>query len=237
MCVNKQKGEVMKKLVMIGMVLVFAASIFALESEPSEVVGYVTYECVLAEGTDWNFIALSMGTGLLTTADLGDAISGCNSISVWNVESQSSSQTTWMGPPFNQWTNIQDLDDGYAYMVNVTEAVDVYIAGGMIVQPTYDLALAEGTDWNWIMVPMDATFTQSSGIADDIGVCNAIGNWNATTQSTSQSTWMGPPFNQWTNVFDIAIGMPLLVNINSEVSWPDGTVLSKNPNTVSNIRK
>ncbi len=53
----------MKKLIAIIAILTLATTAFAIESEPSETVGFVKYECVTTAGTNLNAVANAMDAG------------------------------------------------------------------------------------------------------------------------------------------------------------------------------
>ena len=110
----------MKKLLVIGMVLAFASSMFALESDPSEVVGYVTYGCVTTDGTDLNFIALPMNSGYTMASELGNAIGVCDVVNVWDPAGQGWLSASNLGM---FWAGDFAIEIGMPLMVNVTEAV------------------------------------------------------------------------------------------------------------------
>jgi len=216
----------MKRLLVIGMVLVFASSMFALESDPSEVVGYVTYGCETTDGTDLNFIALPMNSGYVMASALGDAIGACDVVNVWDPAGQGWLSASDLG---FMWAGDFALNAGYSYMVNVTADTDVYIYGGMITQPTYNLVTTDGTDLNSIMVPVTSIFGMASELGNDIGVCDVVNNWDATGQGWLSASDLG---FMWAGDFAIEIGMPLMVNVTADVTWPVGRNANTNANSV-----
>jgi hypothetical protein len=211
----------MKKLLILTMMCALFGSVVALESDPSEVVGYVKYECVTATPTSNNFIAYSLDMGFTYASELGDDIGVCNAISWWNATTQSWQQISKLPPPINAWSGDFVLQDGYPYMIGVTSNIDYYVAGNRGADPTFNLVTSTPTSNNTIMLRLDRSdLTTAPGLGDDIGVCNAISRWDATTQSWQQISKLPPPLNMWSGTFDIQIGDPLSVGVTSAATWP-----------------
>jgi hypothetical protein len=73
----------MKRFILPLMILLFVGSLLAVESAPSEVVGYVKYDCVAG----LNLVALPMSQGYTLSSEVGDtypdrltkSVAGCRS--------------------------------------------------------------------------------------------------------------------------------------------------------------
>jgi len=211
----------MRKIIVFTILILFMGYLFALESAPSEVVGFVKYDCVTTTGTNLNLVTLSMDAGYANASDLGNAIGNtiCNTVSKWDVAGQGWIQASYV-PPMG-WGGDFALDPGYAYMINVTSNVDVYIDGGLITQPQYNLSTTTGTNLNLIMIPMDRSdLSMASNLGDDIGntICNTVSKWEALGQGWIQASYV-PPMG-WGGDFAISIADPLMINVTSNVTWP-----------------
>jgi len=205
----------MKKLLVLGILVLFVSAVFALESDPSDVVGYVKYGCVTTAGTNLNSIAIPMDAGYVMASDLGAAYPSIDVVYAWNSGTQAWDAATNIGM---MWLGDFALQDGYSYMVNATAATDVYLAGGMIVQPNYSLVTTAGTNLNYLMVPMDRSdLTMASHLGIDIGVCDVVYAWNSGTQAWDAATDIGM---MWLGDFAIAIGDPLMINVTADTTWP-----------------
>lgn len=205
----------MKRVLFVFAMICVLGSLIALESAPSEVVGYVKYECV----TGLSFIALPLDTGYSTSAELGNAISNANQISKWDAAGQE-----WYSSGknmFNQWTNIFDLEPGMAIMVKTTSDVSFYVTGGLYdVNPIYTIQyVADGGNLNAVMIPLDRSdLTTSQLVGADMVEVNQISYWNETDKEWESSG--KNMFNQWTNGFDTTIGMPLMIKSTAAFTWP-----------------
>ena len=222
----------MKKVFVLSILVLFVGSLFALESDPSAVVGFVKYSCITTTGTNLNKVALPMDAGYAMASDLGNANPGIDAVYTWNATTQAWDAATDLG---FMWLGDFALNDGFAYLVNTTAVIDVYIAGGMIVQPTYSLITTTGTNLNYLMVPLDRTdLTMASHLGIDIGVCDAVYSWNSGTQAWDAATDLG---FMWLGDFAISIADPLMVNVTADVSWPTGDGDNRISKTISKVRK
>jgi len=94
----------MKKLILPLLLLVAFGMLAAVESDPSEIVGYVKYPCV----TGWNFNALPMDQGYTVISEVaGDYPAGnFTAVNYFDSALQSWAQSDFydMGDPaFNFW--------------------------------------------------------------------------------------------------------------------------------------
>jgi len=207
----------MKKLnLMIIVLFLFSAFLFGVESDPSEIVGYVAYDCVEGTTGNLNFIALPMDTGYTMASDLGNAYLGqIDAISRWIPSTQS-----WAAASYSAgiWYDDFTLEPGNSYMVNVTEAITVYSVGPMVPPLQYNLVTGTTGNLNFIMVPLDRSdLAFASELGDDIGVVDAVSQWIAGTQSWSAASYSA---GIWYDDFGIEIAKPLMVNITEAVTWP-----------------
>ena len=220
----------MKKL-MILLLLVGIVSLYALESDPSDTVGFVKYSCVTTTGTNLNFMALPMDAGYANASDLGAAYANIDQVAKWDAANQ-----VWNAAnpgPFG-WANDFALTDGYSYMVSVTAATDIFIAGGMITQPQYSLVTTSGTNLNSIMLPLNRSdLTLASELGTDITNVDQVANWDSANQVWNAAN--PGPFG-WANDFAIAIGDPLMVSVTANTVWPTTAKSLKKINKHQNLR-
>ena len=211
----------MKKIIILTVALAFIVSAFALESDPSDVVGYVKYECVTTESTDDNFIALPLEAGYGDAEDLGVDIGSCDVVGYFDAANQGWIIASDVGFPVG-WVGVFDVQPYGVYMVNVTADTDFYVVGSLVdPEPTYSLITTEGTDDNAIMVPLSCyAFVDAEDLGVDIGSCDVVGYFDAANQGWIIASDVGFPVG-WVGVFDIEIGQPLMVNVTADVpSWP-----------------
>jgi len=188
------------------------------ESNPTEPVGEFDYPLITTPTTDFNEIALPLNMpDISTAADLMAMIPGCNSVARWNAGQQGYDQFIPGIPP----TNFA-VEMGYPYYVNVV-ADTIFSSQGEITTPSFHLITTPTTDFNEIMLTLDMThITRASELMADIPNCNSIARWNADIQGYEQYIPGIPPTD-----FDVRIGYPYYVNVTSDVTWPEGTPISK----------
>jgi hypothetical protein len=190
----------------------------ALESDPSDVVGFVKYGCVVGN----TFIALPMDAGYTMSNEVGNAITSANQISYWNSSTQA-----WVtsNKGFGtSWSNTFAVSGGMPLMIRTTTVTDFYVAGSMFdPEPTYSLVIGN----NAVMVPLsETTLTTSAMVGNDMGNVNQMSYWNNATQAwITSNKGFG---TSWSNVFNTEIAMPLMTRATTVSTWPaPPPVLSK----------
>jgi len=199
------------------MMLVLIGSMVALESEPSEVVGYVKYNVV---NGDYNMIALPLTSDLTLASQLATV-----------VDPDISSVIKWNAGGWQQYITSSPASDyaitgnqSFLVYMEVSADVEFYSAGAVGVCPTYDIA---ANDFTQIMLPLERSdLTLASELAADIG-----------TDVTSVITWTGGGWQQYitsspASDYAINIGDGFLIYSDAEIlGWgPAATdpITSKN---------
>ncbi len=213
----------MKKVIIPLILLLAVTFLIAVESDPSETVGYVKYDLLAGS----NLVALPMQSGHAMASNLGGEI-GAGSVSEWNTTNQGWDQADNLG---FMWLGDFPVADGGVYMVNVTAAGTYYCAGAMITQPNYSLVAGSNT----VMVPLDRSdITMASVAGAEIGA-GSVSMWNATNQGWDQADNLG---FMWLGDFPTEIGMPLMVNVTAPTVWPApaGRVMSNSNSSFQSSR-
>ena len=197
----------MKKLI-IPLLFIFAIGILAaVESEPSEIVGYVKYPCVAG----LNHIALPMDQGLTMASDFAALYPDMlDAMSYWDAASQS-----WV-TAFNlgYWEGDFPIHTGSVMMINSLAQFNSYSIGNMpATNATYNILIG----LNDIMIPLNRSdITMAGQVGDEMGVLDNISKWDNTTQ-----TWVATiNLGYWDGDFAVSISSPLQVNALSPVTWP-----------------
>ena len=196
----------MKKFILPLLVLLFVGSLFAVESDPSEVVGYVKYDLVAGNNT----IALPMDQPYALASEIGDAI-GAAAVLYFNSATQEWESAN--ATPFG-WYGDFAVTNGQALWISVASAGSFYSLGNMPETiPTYSLVAGN----NMIMLPLnESALNLASLVGDDIGVA-AVLHFNSATQEWESAN--ATPFG-WYGDFDTAIGDPLWVSTDTAGTWP-----------------
>ncbi|MCB5247500.1 MAG: hypothetical protein LHW57_05700 [Candidatus Cloacimonetes bacterium] len=212
----------MKKLILPLLLLVAFGMLAAVESDPSDVVGYVKY--ILYAGD--NDIALPLAQGYTNASGVGNDITDCTSVKYFDGATQ-----LWVAankapfPPF-PWGPVDfPVADGDPLLINTTTAGTFYSIGDLP-DPLATYTLYAGD--NFIMVPLDqSALNLASLIGNDITGCTSVKYFDGATQ-----LWVAankapfPPFPWGPVDFTTAIGDALLINTGTAGTWP-GAKLSK----------
>jgi len=207
----------MKKLILPLLLLLGITMLAAVESAPSEVVGYVKYDCL----TGLNLLALPMDQAYTTSSEFGAAYPGMmDGINYWDAASQ-----TWVGSvyypaPDDVWDPELPIGPGSVYMVNATAPFSAYSIGDM---PAANASYALTPGLNTIMVPLNkSALSTSSLLGVDVGILDGINYWDAASQTWVGAVYYPAPDDVWDPEFLTPIGFPLMVSATGSATWPAG---------------
>jgi len=198
----------MKKFILPLLLLLFVGSLFAVESEPSAVVGYVKYDCVAG----LNFVALPMDQGYAWASDLGTAYTGLtDAISYFDTALQDWNTAVDLG---GFWDGDFEVGNGSALLMYAYEPFSFYSIGDMFAtNASYNLV----TGLNTAMVPLNRSDLAWAGdIGTEIG-SDAISYFDSSLQDWSTAVDLG---GFWDGDFEVAIGFPFLAYAWSDTVWP-----------------
>lgn len=210
----------MKKVLLPILLLMAISFMFAVESAPSEIVGYVKYPCVTVAG-GLNFIAIPMESGYLYASDLANAFPGMmDALSYWDAATQ-----TWVAAVDGggYFDGDYEVAPGMPIMINALADFNFYSMGSLpATRYSYDLLAG----LNAIMVPLSRSDLLLAGdVGYAIGPIDAVSNWDAATQTWVAAVEAG---GFWDGDYSVTIGMPLMVNALEDVTWSG----AKNVNTL-----
>jgi len=209
----------MKKLI-IPLLFIFAIGILAaVESEPSEVVGYVKYPCVVGN----NFVAMPMNDGHTLVSEVtasynanGDVI---NTVNIYDPTVQQWNGCTNFGGNYFE----PDLEVGPGSVLFFTsyQALDFYSIGAM---PATNAQYTIVNGNNTIMVPLNkSSLNCVSLLAMDMGPndeINAVNLWDTSAQGWNGCTNFGG--NYFEPDPEISIATPLFLTSYANFIWPSG---------------
>jgi hypothetical protein len=203
------RRNVMKRFILPLLILLFVGSLFAVESAPSEVVGYVKYDLVAGNNT----IALPMDQPYAMAGDVGNAI-GASAVGYYNTATQlwTIANKNFLG----NWIGNFAVSNGQALWVTIAEATTFYSIGDLPdTEPVYNLVSGNNT----VMVPLSSSDLSTSAlVGNSITGASAVGYYNSTTQlwTISNKNFLG----NWIGSFDTTIGSPLWITTNTAGTWP-----------------
>lgn len=196
----------------ITIVLLTTFSIGAVESDPSNIVGFVRYEC----STGKNLIALPLESNYTTPQDIYDDYPEISDIKAWDSTNQ-------------DWITASALETGKAYLVNCSSAIDFFCAGDLVDTSSQNLETTSNTNLNLVIIPLERDdLTTASQLADDIAVCNSVSKWVREQQSWVTATKIN---STWQDDYNVEVADVLLINVTDDVVWP-----ARNQETKSEIQ-
>jgi len=190
-------------------------------------------------GTDFNWVSLPLDAGLTLASDLKANIEANSSapltigaVQRWNAMGQNYQTYSTVPVPSGDFS----LAVGSAYRVSVDitgtpSGTAIWTLLGNVPAPTtftYNLLETTGTDFNWILLPLDkAALTQASalktnmdGSASPTAVIRTVQRWNATAQQFASYVTVPVPSGD----FPIFIGQPYRVTVDvaagTTTTWP-----------------
>jgi len=203
----------MKKFILPLLLILTVGMLAAVESEPSEVVGYVKYDCVVG----LNLVALPMDQNLNLASDIGNNYSGLtDAISYWDASTQ-----TWFSAvyyvDFDMWDPDFAVSPGSVLMINTISPFSFYSIGNI---PASNAQYTLIPGLNTIMIPLNkSNFTLASEVGLNIATVDAISEWDASTQTWYSAVYY-PDFELWDPDFSVSIAKPLMTNSLSSTVWP-----------------
>lgn len=198
--------------------LMLSVPLLALESEPSETVGYVKYECKSNPNGDYNLIALALDAGYTLASELGADYPFITSIRQWDQVSQIWVSSDNFGGGF--WFPDNPINPNEALLITInTSEDDVFVAGGLNTPASYNFVTNANGDYNTMMLPFEeSALTNSTLLGEDIGVCTSIRVWDNIDQNWVASDNFGGGF--WFPEYDVDTGFPYYITVSSNITWP-----------------
>ncbi len=207
----------MKKFILPLMLLLLAAGfLFAVESDPSAVVGYVKYDMVIGN----TLVAIPMDCPWTMASELGASFGGTvDQISFYDTDSQSFSTAVDLG---FMWADDFAIQTNSVLMITSSVVNQFYSIGDLpTTNPIFNLVAGNNT----FMVPLNKS---NFAMAGEIGVDMIAGNVDQVsfydTGSQSFSTAVDLGF-MWADDFGVSIGMPLMANSFNEFTWPSRSAI------------
>ena len=202
----------MKKLILPLLLLVAFGMLAAVESAPSDVVGYVKYPCVAG----LNLIAFPMEQGYAWASDFAADYPGSFDTMYWF---NNANQTWEYAYDLGYWEGDFEIEPGFVMQVSALSAGNVYSIGNLpATNATYNFVAGLNT----MMVPLNySSFAWASDVATAVGTFDTMYWFNNTNQTWEYAYDLG----YWEGDFPVSIGFPMQVSSMSATTWPiRGTV-------------
>ena len=206
----------MKKLILPLLLLVAFGMLAAVESDPSEVVGYVKYDLVVGNNT----LALPMVQSYALAADVGNAITGCTQVRYFDATASPQAWVAAVKSPFGgTWSPNFAVTNGMPLWIYTGTAGAFYSIGDLPDPlPAYTLYVGN----NFIMVPLDESALNLAGlVGNSITGCTQVRYFDATATPQAWVAAVKSPFGgTWSPNFTTEIGDPLWIYTGTAGTWP-----------------
>jgi hypothetical protein len=186
-------------------------------------------------GPKWNAIAIALNTtpAIPNAQALAEAITGTQRLLMWDKNAQAFD--FYVPDPVVEggWGNNFDLSVGMPVMVQVdSSAPGVFSMVGNVPPKTGETGAVQWTlvggspcKWNFISIPFDRSgVTTAQQLADAIGrgKVERLLVWDASANVQAFDFYVPDPIvaDGWGNNFDVKIGYPYLVCLNTGTVWP-----------------
>ncbi len=201
----------MKKIILPLLLILTVGMLAAVESEPSEIVGYVKYDMLVGN----NMIAIPMECPWQWASELGNSFSGSvDLISYWNATNQYFVAAINLG---DFWDGDFEIHTGDVLILNSSTQNVMYSIGNLpATNANYNIVAGNNT----VMIPLNCnSFSWASEVGDNmaVGGVDLVSYWNNINQYFVAAINLG---DFWDGDFPVSIAMPLIVNASSAFSWP-----------------
>jgi len=197
----------MKKLILPLLLLVAFGMLAAVESAPSEVVGYVKYDCVAG----LNMVAVAMDQGYAWASDLGnDYVGLTDAISYFDPTLQDWTTAVDLG---GFWDGDFEIGNGSALLMYAYSPFSYYSIGEMYAPATFNLIAG----LNGVMIPLNRSDIAWAGEAGTEMGSDAVSFFDSSIQDWSTAVDLG---GFWDGDFEVSIGSPFLAYVYGPTTWP-----------------
>jgi len=201
----------MKKILLPLLLILTVGMLAAVESEPSEVVGYVKYDCY----TGFSYVAIPMGEG----GNAEDLVSS-NMPNITAIFKFVPSLQGWTSieydTEFQEWTDSMPVVPGDVLLLECTANTTFYSIGSLPTNYTYNIT----PGYNYLTVPVNRGNIQAAEqIGNEIGNINSIFRWLNISQGW-ESIDYDSEFMEWTDTLPASIGDVFLLDSSGTAIWP-----------------
>lgn len=184
------------------------------ESIPSDVVGYVKYQCVFGD----NFVAMPLVQVYANTTAFGSQFEeSINTINIWNPTSQAWDASVNYGGGF--WDPELPVGTGSVLFFNTASPLTYYSTGTI---PATNAQYQIVAGYNTVMIPLNESALSTTALVGlsmgDGETVNTIILWNSSSQVWDASINYG--FGFWDPELATHIGTPMLLNSDTPETWP-----------------
>jgi len=204
----------MKKILLPLLLILAVGMLAAVESEPSEVVGYVKYDCY----TGFSYVAIPMGS-----AGNAEDLVASNMPSISAIYKFIPTLQGWTSivydPEFEEWIGSMPVVPGDVLLLKCTANTTFYSIGSLPNNYTYNIT----NGYNYITVPVNrGNISAAEQIGNEIGDIRSIFRWLNNSQGW-ESIVYDSEFMEWIGTIPVSIGDVLLLNSSGTAIWPSAT--------------
>ena len=195
-----------KNKILLILTLIVPLFLCAIESDPSEVVGFVKFDLSSNGSSGYNVFTtpfqINNGTNI---SSIYNNITNCEALSFWSPDSQ-----MWKSYDAQPWTPDWAVESAGTYMCHVSAGSTFYVYGKPVQNPSYDLK----TGKNLIMLPFEqSSITDCAQLMNAIPGCTSVMYYDQTSQD-----WV--EYSGTETVWNVTTGMGYVVTVSSDTVWP-----------------
>lgn len=217
----------MKKILLPLLLILTVGMLAAVESEPSEVVGYVKYQCY----NGFNYVAVPMGD--LTTAEVigNQYLPTVTTISKWLSPSQNWTAINY-DLDFEEWDGSLPITNADVIVMFATSNFNFYSLGS----PSDNIIYNIYPGYNYISVPLNRSdIPTAEMIANDIGNMSSVSVWSNLSQSWTTINY-DVDFGEWDGTQPVSIGDVIVLYGNATTTWPNRNITNPSRNSKTVIK-
>ncbi len=223
----------MKKLLVLALLIASVTFIFAVESDFSDVVGYVKYECISNANGDASLVALSMNSGYTLASELGAVYPEITTISTWDNENKILITATNYGGGF--WFPDAELNANQGFFVTTSTNIDIFVAGSLNGVNSNDLISNANGDSNLITIPVQSNIAFASELGTEITQLTTLSEWDNVNKLWITATNYGGGF--WFPDTALNRGSVYSLTVSENTTWPNVGSRNIHQKTLKNNKK
>jgi hypothetical protein len=158
-----------------------------------------------------------MNSGYNLASQLGADYPEVNSLSTWDNVNKMWETSVNYGDGF--WWQDAALTPNQPFFVTVTENVDIFIAGSLNEQTSFDLTANANGDFNVITLPVDSSYELASTLNAELTEMSTLSSWNNVDKMWETAVNYGDGF--WWPDTTIYPASVYLISVTADVVWPD----------------
>ncbi|MCK9158841.1 MAG: hypothetical protein M0P53_08545 [Candidatus Cloacimonas sp.] len=202
----------MKKIILPLLLILTVGMLAAVESEPSEIVGYVKYDMY----TGYSYVAQPMDITTTAQAIGIDNQTSVTQIYRFNTQTQGW-ESVFYDPDFGEWLGNFNVNPGDVLLFNCIADGSYYSIGNVPDPITYQIY----PGFNYITIPLNRSdLVSAQTLGNEIGNIQIIYRFNNQTHGW-ESILYDSEFEEWIGDITLSLGDIVLLKSTASTTWPN----------------